>query len=78
MNFIITLEYLPANNCTPIIANMSQNIRQTKSTLKMDGIACTKAFTTTCVEEIGKRKENGKSIRLDKCCIQHFVNRTYM
>jgi hypothetical protein len=42
-----TLKYFPANNCTPIIANISQNIKQTKSTLKMDGIACTNALTTT-------------------------------
>jgi hypothetical protein len=42
-----TLKYFPANNCTPIIAKISQNIKQTKSTLKMDGIACTNALTTT-------------------------------
>jgi len=29
---------------------MSQNIRHTRSTLKMEGIAPTSAFTTTCVE----------------------------
>lgn len=31
-----------------MIANISQKIKQTKSTLKMDGIACTNALTTTC------------------------------
>jgi hypothetical protein len=43
----ITLKYFPANNCTPIIAKISQKMRHTNSTLKMDGIACTNALTTT-------------------------------
>ena len=42
-----TLKYFPAKSCTPIMAKISQNIRHTNSTLKMDGIACTSAFTTT-------------------------------
>lgn len=44
----LTLWYFPANSCTPMIAKISQKIRHTKSTLKILGIACTKAFTTTC------------------------------
>lgn len=43
-----TLKYFPANSCTPMIANISQKMRHTSSTLKMEGIACTSAFTTTC------------------------------
>jgi len=31
------------------MAKISQNIRHTNSTLKMDGIACTSALTTTWV-----------------------------
>lgn len=46
---IHTLKYFPANNCTPMIANINQNIRHTSNTLKMDGIACTNAFTTTLI-----------------------------
>lgn len=42
-----TLKYFPAKSCTPIMAKISQNIRHTNSTLKMDGIACTSALTTT-------------------------------
>lgn len=42
-----TLKYFPAKSCTPIMAKISQNIRHTNSTLKMDGIAWTSAFTTT-------------------------------
>lgn len=43
-----TLKYFPAKSCTPIIAKISQKIKHTNNTLKMDGIACTSAFTTTC------------------------------
>lgn len=45
-----TLKYFPANNCTPIIAKISQNMRQTSKTLKIEGIAWTRAFTTTYVK----------------------------
>lgn len=31
-----------------MIANISQKIKHTNNTLKMDGIACTNALTTTC------------------------------
>lgn len=47
----ITLKYFPANNWTPIIAKISQNMRHTSSTLKMDGIAWTKALTTTYAKD---------------------------
>lgn len=45
----LTLKYFPANSWTPMMAKISQKIRHTSSTLKMDGMACTKAFTTTCI-----------------------------
>lgn len=38
---------MPANSCTPMIANISQKIRHTSNTLKIDGMAWTKALTTT-------------------------------
>lgn len=44
-----TLKYFPAKSCTPMMAKISQNIRHTNSTLKMDGIAWTSALTTTCL-----------------------------
>lgn len=47
-----TLKYFPAKSCTPIIAKISQKIKHTNNTLKMDGIACTSAFTTTYYKEI--------------------------
>lgn len=42
----ITLWYFPANNCTPIMANISQKMRQTSNTLKILGTAWTRALTT--------------------------------
>ena len=44
---VLTLKYFPAKSCTPMMAKMSQKMRQTRSTLNMLGIACTKALTTT-------------------------------
>lgn len=40
------LKNLPPKNCTPIIENISQNTRQTRSTLNILGIAYINAFTT--------------------------------
>ena len=45
------LWYRPPKSWTPMIENMSQNTRHTSSTLKMEGIAWIKAFTTTCRTE---------------------------
>lgn len=56
-----TLKYFPANSCTPIIANINQNIKHTNSTLKMEGIACTSALTTTlipCILDIALKGRN--------------------
>jgi len=40
------LKNFPPKNCTPIIENINQNTRQTSRTLKIDGIAYIRAFTT--------------------------------
>lgn len=40
------LKNFPPKNCTPMIENINQNTRQTSSTLKIDGIAYIRAFTT--------------------------------
>lgn len=36
----------PPKNCTPMMPKMSQNTRHTSSTLKMEGMADIRAFTT--------------------------------
>ena len=43
----LTLKYFPANSWTPMMAKMSQKMRQTSRTLNMLGMAWTRAFTTT-------------------------------
>lgn len=40
------LKNFPPKNWTPIIENISQNTRHTRSTLKIEGIAYIRAFTT--------------------------------
>jgi len=40
------LKNFPPKNCTPMIENINQNTRQTSRTLKIDGIAYIRAFTT--------------------------------
>ena len=42
----VHLKNLPPKNCTPMMEKMSQKTRQTRSTLKMDGIAYISALTT--------------------------------
>lgn len=62
MKIIHTLKYFPANSWTPMMAKMSQKMRHTSNTLKMEGIACTNAFTTTCMEKI--RSETDRFIKI--------------
>lgn len=42
-----------------MMANISQKIKHTNNTLKMDGMACTKAFTTTLIPCILDMARNG-------------------
>lgn len=63
------LKNFPPKNCTPIIENINQKTRQTKSTLKMEGIAYMRAFTTIrmpCHREIARNGRRARSVRSDR------------
>lgn len=63
------LKNLPPKNWTPIIEKISQNTRQTRSTLNILGIAYINAFTTIC--EPGRKISDTQQPRLR--CIILFV-----
>ena len=54
------LKYFPMKKLTPIMANISQNIKHTKSTLTILGVAPIKALTTTFIPEMEKKYSSDK------------------
>lgn len=68
------LKNLPPKNWTPIIEKISQNTRQTRSTLNILGIAYINAFTTIC--EPGRKISDTQQPRL-RCIILFVFQRDF-
>lgn len=67
------LKNFPPKNCTPIIEKINQNTKHTSSTLKMEGMAYIKAFTTIlipCHRDMARNGRKARKVRNDRSTLK--------